>query len=95
MHNNPKAVNALVYGLFVLCAGLFVADFFYHKKVYVAVEEFPGFYALFGFVACVVLVMSAKGLRALVKRHEGYYAPLDVESEDYPEDQLERVDRDG
>jgi hypothetical protein len=38
-----------------------------------AFERWPGFYALFGFVACVALVLSAKELRKLVMRPEDYY----------------------
>ncbi len=37
-------------------------------------EEWPQFYAIFGFVACVVLVLIAKYiLRPLVMREEDYY----------------------
>ena len=36
-------------------------------------ESWPGFYALFGFVACVSLVLAARELRKLVMRPEDYY----------------------
>lgn len=36
-------------------------------------ERWPGFYALFGFVACVSLVLAARELRKLVMRPEDYY----------------------
>lgn len=88
-------VDRVVYGLYILCAGLFVADFIYYKHVYLGIEEFPGFYALYGFVMCAMLVICAKAMRLVLKRPESYYAPEDVESEDYPEEQLERVDNDG
>ena len=42
----------------------------------------PGFYAIFGFGACVLLVLAAKALRRLLMRPEDYYAPYGVESED-------------
>ncbi|MDU8928839.1 hypothetical protein RXV86_15715 [Alisedimentitalea sp. MJ-SS2] len=93
--DNPKSVNKMVYGLYTLCAALFAADFLYHKHVYLAVEEFPGFYALYGFFMCALLVICAKGMRVFLKRDEDYYTPYDVESEEYPEDQLEKVDHDG
>jgi len=32
-----------------------------------------GFYALYGFVACVLLVLLAKEMRKLVMRNEDYY----------------------
>ena len=93
--DNPKSVNKLVFGLYVLCAMLFLADFFYEKHVYLREEEFPGFYALYGFFMCALLVIVAKGMRVILMRDENYYAPKDVESEDYPEDQLDRVENDG
>jgi len=71
---------------------LFLADFFYKKKYYVGIENFPGFYALYGFFMCVGLVLGARSLRIFLKRDEDYYAPYDIESEAYPEDQMERDD---
>jgi hypothetical protein len=38
-----------------------------------AFESWPGFYAFFGFVACVCLVLAAKELRKLLMRPEDYY----------------------
>ena len=89
--DDKKKVDRFVYGLYGACALLFGADFLYHKHTYVAVEDIPGFYALYGFIMCALLVIAAKGLRLILSRPEDYYAPMDVESEDYPEDQLERV----
>jgi hypothetical protein len=45
-------------------------------------ESWPGFYALFGFVACVSLVLAAKQLRKWVMRPEDYYEPEDSASQD-------------
>ena len=36
-------------------------------------EGWPGFYAIFGFVACAALVLIAKELRKLLMRDEDYY----------------------
>lgn len=36
-------------------------------------ERWPGFYSLYGFVACVALVLAAKELRKLLIRPEDYY----------------------
>ena len=38
-----------------------------------AFERWPGFYAFFGLVACVALVLAAKELRRLIMRPEDYY----------------------
>ena len=48
-------------------------DFVYHKHVHFDFEAWPGFYAVVGFVSYVGLVFTAKGLRRLLKREEGYY----------------------
>ena len=36
-------------------------------------EGLPGFYAIYGFVACVLLVLAAKKLRGILMRDEDYY----------------------
>jgi hypothetical protein len=89
--DDKKNVNRIVYGLYTVCAGLFVADFIYPKHSYLAVEDVPGFYALYGFFMCAALVICARGMRLFLKRPEDFYSPHDVESENYPEDQLERT----
>ena len=43
------------------------------KPGHFSVEEWPGFFAVFGFVACVGLAVVARGLRVLLKRREDYY----------------------
>ena len=42
--DKKQNVDRIVKGLYVVCAGLFLADFFYHKSVYLALEKIPGFY---------------------------------------------------
>ncbi|MEP3333742.1 hypothetical protein [Sedimentitalea sp.] len=90
----PGGVEKIVYALYAVCAALFAADFLYHKHTYLAIESFPGFYALYGFFMCAALVVCAKVMRVFLGRSEDYYAPKDVESEPFPEDQLEKVDYD-
>ncbi len=88
--DDMRNVDRIVYGLYAVCALLFVADFLYYKKVHVAVEAIPGFYALYGFIMCALLVICAKGMRVFLNRDETYYAPHDVEAEPYPEAGLGR-----
>lgn len=90
----PGGVEKIVYALYAVCAALFAADFLYHKHTYLAIENFPGFYALYGFFMCAALVVCAKVMRVFLGRSEDYYAPKDVESEPFPEDPLEKVDYD-
>jgi hypothetical protein len=92
--DKKKNVDRIVYGLYAVCALLFLADFFYDKHVKLGIEKIPGFYALYGFFMCAALVICAKALRVILMRTEDFYAPHDVDSEDYPADQLERLDHD-
>ncbi len=92
--DSKRSVNLIVKGLYGLCALLFAADFIYEKHTTLAIEDIPGFYALYGFIMCAGLVIVARGMRTFLKRPEDYYAPKDIESEDYPIDQLEKVEND-
>ncbi len=58
---------------YIICAVLFLLDFVVHRHTYMKLEEIPAFYALFGFIAFVVLVEGSKLLRKLVMRKEDYY----------------------
>ncbi len=93
--DNMRNVDRVVYALYGICAVLLIADFLYHKHSYLDIEDIPGFYAAYGFFMCAALVICAKGMRLFLKRPEDYYAPKDVESETFPEDQLDRESVDG
>ncbi len=71
--DDPRNVDWIFYGLVLVCAGLFLADFFYHKHVNFAFEGWFGFFAWYGFICCVALVLLAKQMRKWVKRDEDYY----------------------
>jgi hypothetical protein len=76
--DNPKNVKRLIRILFSICFVLFIMDFIIHRHLSFeegefSVEAWPGFYAVYGFVACVVLVLVAKQMRKLLMRREDYY----------------------
>ena len=74
LFDNPKNVQRVLYGLFASLILLLAVEPFVHKHPYFAWENWFGFYAIFGFVACVLLVLAAKFiLRPLVKREEDHY----------------------
>jgi hypothetical protein len=73
--DEPRNVTRIVYGLAVLCALSLVADFFYTKHPHFSIERWPSFYAVYGFVGSVTLVLTAKELRRLLRRDEDYYEP--------------------
>ena len=74
-----KGVKIILIALFSLCAGIFLVDFLFFlepfdKHAVFEWENWPGFYAAFGFIACVMLVLISKYiLRPLVKRDEDFY----------------------
>jgi hypothetical protein len=71
--DDPRNVTRIYWSVFVVCGLLFVADAFYHKHPHFEAESWFGFYGIFGFVACVGLVLAAKVLRLILKRPEDYY----------------------
>lgn len=71
--DNPRNVKRLLWVVYAICAGLFLADFIVHRHIYHPWEGFPGFYAIYGWVACVTLVLVAKELRKILIRSEDYY----------------------
>ena len=58
---------------YAICAVLFVLDFAIHRHVIHPWESLLGFYAFFGFIACVTLVLIAKEMRKVLMRREDYY----------------------
>lgn len=71
--DDPANVKKVIWALFAVCAALFLADAFYHKHSHFEAENFFGFYAIFGFVVCVALVLAAKWMRVILMRSEDYY----------------------
>jgi hypothetical protein len=66
-------VTKLYRGVWAIGIALIAADLFMHKHEEFGFAGWLGFYALFGFVACVTLVLTAKALRRILKRPEDYY----------------------
>jgi hypothetical protein len=63
----------VLWALVARCIATIGADFVYHRHIVHPWEGVWGFYAIYGFVACVVLVLVAKELRKLLMRAEDYY----------------------
>jgi hypothetical protein len=73
LFDRVENVNRLLRGFYTVCGILFVLDFILHRHMTHDWEHLPGFYAVFGFIACVVLVLVAKEMRKVVMRKEDYY----------------------
>lgn len=68
-----RNVDRLLLFFAVALVGLLVADFFVEKHGHFAWENAPVFYAAYGFICYLALIVLAKGLRLLLKRGEDYY----------------------
>lgn len=74
LFDKPENVQRLLKGFWVTLLALLFIDLFIVKHPYFPWEAWPEFYAEYGFVACVCLVLASKYiLRPIVKRKEDYY----------------------
>jgi hypothetical protein len=71
--DDPKNVKRVIYALYTACALSVIAEFFVHRHVLHPWEGLFAFYAIYGFVACVLLVLIAKEMRKVLMRPEDYY----------------------
>ncbi len=74
--DRPGNGDKVYWSLCALCALLLLADAVYEKHPIYEVETWFGFYALFGLVFSVGLVLAAKELRRFLMRKEDYYDVL-------------------
>ena len=77
--DHPKNLRGFLGIFFVLCVLLLSLDLvdllgiLPFKEPHFAAEQWFGFYGIFGFLGCTLLVLAAKVLRKIVKRDEDYY----------------------
>jgi len=71
--DRPENVTRLYRGVWAIGIGLVLIELFLHRHEEFAFAAWWAFYAAFGFVACVALVLTAKALRRVLKRGEDYY----------------------
>jgi len=57
----------------IILALTVVAQIWIHIHAYFGVDGWVGFYAAFGFLSCVAMVLFAKGLGWILKRPDDYY----------------------
>lgn len=75
----PGTVKRIVQAWVICCIGLLVMDLVIHRHVVHPWEEAFGFYAFYGFGACVILVLLAREMRKPLMRDEDYYDPMEEE----------------
>jgi len=73
LFDDPKNVTILMRALFGMCVLLVALDLVINRYTYHSWENLTGFYALYGFIGCVILVVIAKWMRTFLMRSEEYY----------------------
>ena len=71
--DKPRNVKRLLRIIYGLCAAALLFDFIVPRHALRTWEGVPGFYAIYGFVGCALLVLVAKELRKFLMRREDYY----------------------
>lgn len=61
-------------GVFLVLLVVFDTVWLDKEKAHTAAEDFPGFWALFGFISCVLIIFVSKWFgKAGITRQEDYY----------------------
>lgn len=71
--DHPGNVRKIYYSVWVVCTLLLLAELLIDKHGETEIEHLFGFHGLYGFIACVLLVLAAKLLRRALYRPEDYY----------------------
>jgi hypothetical protein len=71
--DKPENVKRFLIAFYAFLVGLLIIDFFIHKHADFPWEGATNFFAVYGFVSCVLLIFIAKILRIFIKRNENYY----------------------
>ncbi|MDO9475592.1 MAG: hypothetical protein Q7L07_02680 [Pseudohongiella sp.] len=72
----PSTIRLLWWIFGVILALTVIAQIFIHLHDYFTLDGFFGFYAIFGFVSCLAMVVFAKLLGVFLKRPDTYYDDL-------------------
>lgn len=70
---SEENIGKILKVFYAICILLVLADFIVHRHIYHDWENIPAFYAVYGFVGCVVLVLIAKAMRKVLMKEEDYY----------------------
>jgi hypothetical protein len=71
--DRPRNIKILIWLSLAVLAATVLADFFYEGHPHFGVDGWFGFYAWYGFLTCVVMVLAAKLLGFVLKRPDDYY----------------------
>lgn len=69
----PQTIRGLWSGFIVILAATVLADLFIDHHGKFGIDGTIGFYAWYGFLSCICLVVFALGLGIILKRPANYY----------------------
>ena len=69
----PSTIRRLWWVFGIVLASTVIAQLVFGVKGYFGVDGWIGFGGLFGFLACLAMVLIAKGLGLILKRSEDHY----------------------
>ena len=69
----PGTIRRLWWVFYVVLALTVLAQGVFYVKGYFTVDGWFGFGAVYGFLSCLLMVLFAKALGAVLKRPRGYY----------------------
>jgi hypothetical protein len=71
--DDPGNVTKVYRSVWIACAALVLAELLIPVHAEVSAGDWFGFHGVFGFIACVALVIAAKWMRRILIRPEDYY----------------------
>lgn len=71
--DEPRNVRLLWRGFLAVLAATVLVELAVALHPHFSVESLFGFHALYGFLACLAMIVVAKGLGLLLKRPDDYY----------------------
>ncbi len=72
--DDRRNVSTLWRGFLAVLALTVIAGLFVDLHPHFAIEQWPAFNALYGFVSCLLMILVAKLFGLLLKRPDSYYA---------------------
>jgi hypothetical protein len=69
----PRTIRRLWVGFVIVLAFTVAGEYFVERHPHFALDQLPGFNALFGFLACAGLIVVAKLIALPLKRRDTYY----------------------
>lgn len=72
--DDQRNVKKLWRGFLAVLALTVITGLFADLHPHFDIEGWPGFYAAYGFITCLLMIVGAKALGLLLKRSDTYYA---------------------